>query len=295
VAANQRTVATKKVQYTHDLFADEGLNFVREHADQPFFLYWAFTIPHANNEAGDKGMEVPDYGDYADLDWPEPQKGHAAMISRMDRDIGRLFALLKELKIDDDTLVIFTSDNGPHPEGGVDPDFNNSNGPLRGQKGNVTDGGIRVPFIARWPGRIAAGTTSDAPISFVDVLPTLAELGGAAAPTCLDGADFTPTLLGKQQSELLDRFLYWEFYKYGVQAQSARWGDWKAVRDPKSKRIELYNLASDIAESNDVAADHPDVLKKFEEFFRTARTETPEWPMAGTKPPANASAATSSL
>ncbi|MCC6492492.1 MAG: arylsulfatase [Pirellulales bacterium] len=292
---NQRTVATKKVQYSHDLFAEEGLKFVQEHADRPFFLYWAFTIPHANNEAGEQGMEVPDYGDYKDVDWPEPQKGHAAMISRMDRDIGRMFTLLEELKIDDDTLVIFASDNGPHPEGGVDPAFNDSNGPLRGQKGNVTEGGIRVPFIVRWPGRVAAGTTADAPISFADVLPTLADLGGAETPSCLDGLDFAPTLLGRPQPELSNRFLYWEFYKFGVQAQSARWGDWKAVRDPKSESIELYDLSKDVAEANNVAAEHPDVVQKFAEYFSTARTETPQWPMAGSKPPANAKAAKSSL
>lgn len=286
--AHKQSVASKKVQYTHDLFAEEGLKFVRDHANQPFFLYWGFTIPHANNEAGDEGMEVPDYGPYKNLDWPDPQKGHAAMITRMDRDIGRLFALLKELDIDDDTLVIFSSDNGPHHEGGVDPDFNDSNGPLRGYKGNVTEGGIRVPFIARWPGRIAAGSTSDAPVTFADVMPTLAQIAGAVAPTCLDGVDFTPILLGGEQPELSDRFLYWEFYKYGVQAQSARWGDWKGVRDPISKRIELYDLSADVAEAHNLAAKQPDVLAKFEEYFRTARTETPEWPATPASAPADA-------
>src|SRR5690606_6971582 len=171
----------------HDLIAEEGLRFVGEQKDRPFFLYWAFTIPHANDEAGNDGMEVPHFGEYAKLDWPMPQKGHAAMITRMDRDIGRLLRLLDRLGLADETLVIFASDNGPHQEGGNDPDFNDSNGPLRGYKGNLTEGGVRVPFIARWPGRIAAGTTSDATIYFPDVLPTLAALAGADLPAGVDG------------------------------------------------------------------------------------------------------------
>ena len=136
-------VATKRLQYSHDLFAAEALKFVEDNKDRPFFLYLAFTIPHANNEAGKKGMEVPDYGPYADEDWPEPQKGHAAMITRMDRDIGRLIARLRRLGIERDTLVLFSSDNGPHKEGGADPEFFDSAGPLRGYKRAVYEGGIR--------------------------------------------------------------------------------------------------------------------------------------------------------
>jgi arylsulfatase A-like enzyme len=287
----KHNVSVKKVQYSADLFADEGLKFVRQHKDGPFFLYWAFTIPHANDEAGQQGMEVPDLGEYANLDWPTPQKGHAAMISRMDRDIGRMFALLKELGIDDNTFVIFASDNGPHHEGGNDPDFNDSNGPLRGYKGNVTEGGIREPFIARWPGHVPAGKTTDSPITFADVLPTLAMLSGASAPPNLDGADISPTLAGKSQPELAKRFLYWEWDKDGVQAQASRWGRWKAIRDPKSKKIELYDLANDVGERHNVAAEHPDVVKKFAAFFETARTESLNWPMTGVPGQAHAAAA----
>jgi arylsulfatase A-like enzyme len=278
--AYNNNVAEKKVQYSHDLFADEALKFVHEHKAGPFFLYLTFTIPHANNEAGDEGMEVPDFGQYADRDWPEPEKGFAAMISRMDSDIGRLFALLKELKIDDNTLVVFTSDNGPAREGGHHPDFHDSNGPLRGYKGNVTEGGIRVPFIVRWPGHIKSGTTSDSPISFADMMPTLAGLSGGMAPSEIDGLDLTPTLAGNVQPELADRFLYWEFGKDGVMAQSARWNHWKTVRDPKSQSIELYDLANDIGETRDVAADHPDVIDRFKQFYATARSDSREWPFA---------------
>jgi arylsulfatase A-like enzyme len=276
--ALKHNVAEKKVQYSHDLFANEALKFVREHQAEPFFLYLAFTIPHANDEAGNKGMEVPDYGEYAKFDWPEPQKGYAAMVTRMDGDIGRLLALLKKLKLDENTLVIFTSDNGPHREGGFNPDFFDSNGPLRGYKGNVTEGGIREPFVAWWPGHVPVGKTCDSPITFADMMPTFAALAGGKAPARIDGTDISPTLFGSRQPELSDRFLYWEFDHNGVQAQSSRWGNWKAVRDPKSKRIELYDLATDIGEKHDVAKEHPDVVARFEKFFRTARTESREWP-----------------
>jgi arylsulfatase A-like enzyme len=146
--ALKHNVSSKRVEYSHDLFAEQALKFVRDHKDQPFFLDLSFTIPHANDEAGDKGMEVPSLGEYENKDWPAPQKGYAAMVTRMDGDIGRLFALLKELKIDDNTLVIFTSDNGAHQEGGFNPRFFDSSGPFRGFKGNVTDGGIHEPMIA---------------------------------------------------------------------------------------------------------------------------------------------------
>jgi arylsulfatase A-like enzyme len=276
--ALRHNVAEKKVQYSHDLFAKEALQFVRDHQHEPFFLYLALTIPHANDEAGDRGMEVPDYGQYADLDWPEPQKAHAAMITRMDGDVCRLLELLAELGLDENTLVIFTSDNGPHREGGNDPDFNDSNGPLQGYKGNLTEGGIRVPTIARWPGHVPAGKTCDSPIYFADVMPTLAALCGGQAPSGIDGVDFSPTLLGSNQPELADRFLYWEWNKNGLRNQAARWRNWKALRDPQTKALKLYNLASDVGEEHDVAAQHPDIVAKFNDYFRTARTKSPNWP-----------------
>jgi uncharacterized sulfatase len=278
--AHKRNVAEKKVAYSHDLFAEEALEFVRRHRDELFFLYVAFTIPHANNEAGERGMEVPDYGAYAELDWPEPQMAHAAMITRMDADIGRLLKLIAELGIDDDTLVIFSSDNGPHREAGFDADFNDSNGPLRGYKGGVTEGGIRVPMIARWPGRVPAGDTTESPVSFADIMPTLAALCGGNAPDRIDGLDFSPTLLGSEQPELADRFFYWEWNKKGLRSQSSRWRQWKAVRNPQTGSLAIYNLAADVGETRDLSAQRPDIVAKFDDYFRTARTDSPHWPVA---------------
>jgi arylsulfatase A-like enzyme len=260
--------------------ANAGLGETRPRENQPFFLYLAFTIPHANDEAGDKGMEVPDLGEYANLDWPEPQKGRAAMITRMDASIGQLFSLLKELKIDDNTLVIFSSDNGPAKnEGGCDPNFNDSNGPLRGAKGDLWEGGIREPFIARWPTHVPPGRTSESPVYFPDIMPTLAALGGGKAPAKIDGIDFSPTLLGSNQPELFDRFMYWEYDKDGLKSQAARWRNWKAVKAPHTKPLQLFDLSSDIGEEHNLASAHPDLVAKFNNYIRTARTATPDWPV----------------
>ncbi|WP_428303924.1 arylsulfatase [Lacipirellula sp.] len=277
--AADRGTSSKKIEYSHDLFAEEAFKFVREHAEQPFFLNLAFTIPHCNNEAGANGMETPGYGSYADRDWPEPLKGYAAMMERMDGDVGRLLALIKQLGIDEKTLVIFASDNGaPRDEGGFDAKFFNANGPLRGYKGHVTEAGIRIPLIARWPGHVPAGKTTATPVYFADVMPTFASLAGGNAPQQTDGKDFSPTLAGKNQPEMADRFFYWEFDKLDLQQQGSRWNNWKAIRDPKSGSIELFDLAADIGETKNLAAERPDIVAKFVEFFRTARTDSPYWP-----------------
>ena len=269
-------VATEKIVYSHDLMATEALKFVEDNKDGPFFLYLAITIPHANNEAGRKGMEVPDHGIYADKDWPEPQKGHAAMIGRLDRDMGRLFRKLKDLGIDDNTIVFFTSDNGPHREGGADPEFFDSNGPLRGMKRDLYEGGIRVPMIARWPGRIEAGTTTDHISAFWDVLPTYASLAGAKVPRNTDGLCMVPTLLGKDSRQKQHEFLYWEFHGRGSK-QAVRMGRWKLIRFGAAGKLELYDLETDLGETNNVADEHPDVVAKIEAYLANARTESEFW------------------
>ncbi len=274
-------VATKRVQYSHDLFAADALGFLGENRNRPFFLYLAFTIPHANNESKPDGMEVPSYGPYANEDWPNPQKGHAAMITRMDTDIGRLFARLKSLGLDDETLVLFSSDNGPHKEGGADPAFFDSNGLLRGHKRDLYEGGIRVPLIARWPGRITAGSGTNHVCAFWDVLPTCCELAGVAPPEGIDGLSFLPTLLGQPDRQRKHTYLYWEFHEQGKK-QAVRMGEWKGVRlnvakDPDGP-VELYNLATDIAEENNVADEHPDVVRQITTIMATARTPSEHWP-----------------
>jgi len=252
-------------QYSHDLMAEEALDFVRRSRERPFFLYLAFTIPHQK-------LQVPDLGPYVSESWPDNLKTLAAMVTRMDRDVGRLMALLKELNLDEKTLVIFASDNGAAWR---DKLFNHS-GPLRGYKRDMYEGGIRTPAIARWPGRIKPGGMSDQVWAFWDVLPTLAELTGQPVPPGLDGVSVLPAVLDRKPVEHPP--LYWEFHERGFD-QAARMGDWKAVRHGLKKPIELYDLKSDPAEAKDVAAQHPDVVRRFEEYLKTARTDSEIWPI----------------
>jgi len=278
--------SVQQVTYSHDLFAKESLAFVEKNKDKPFFLYLAYTIPHANNEAGRKGMEVPSFGPYADKDWPEPQKGHAAMITRMDSDIGKLMTRLKELGIDENTLVMFSSDNGPHREGGNNSDFNDSNGLLRGIKRDLYEGGIRVPMLARWPGKIEQGSVSDHISAFWDFLPTCTELAGVKAPDGIDGISMVPTLTGQAAKQKKHEFLYWEFHEQGKK-QAVRMGDFKAVRLNVAKNpngpIELYNLKTDIGEKHNIADQHPGIVAKIAEYMKTARTPSKNWPLPVTR------------
>lgn len=271
--------AKTKAEYSHDLFAKEAAEFIDKNHKRPFFLYLALTIPHANNELGKVGMEVPDDAPYSESPWPQQQRNHAAMVTRMDRDIGRLVEQLQQLGIDDNTLILFSSDNGPHREGGNDPDFFNSSGGLRGIKRSLHEGGIRVPFIARWPGKIAPGSTSDHIGAFWDVLPTLAELAGAKAPANSDGISFLPTLLAREQKA--HEALYWEFHEGGT-VQGVRMGNWKAVRTHGAP-IELYDLSKDQGETRNIASMHPEVVARVEAYLKTARTPSEHWPIAAKK------------
>ncbi len=281
-----QAISTKKVQYSPDLVRDEAIQFVKQHRDQPFFLYWATTIPHANNEAraatGD-GMEVPDYGTYVDRPWPNPDKGQAAMITRLDADVGKLLDTLRELGIDDNTLVMFTSDNGPHHEGGQNTERFDPNGPLRGFKRDLYEGGIRVPLIARWPGTIAAGGTSDHISYFGDAFATLAELTQQPIPQHLDSISMLPTLTGKTAEQRQHDYMYWEFYEQGSK-QAVRSQNWKAVRIPMiTGNTELYDLATDIGETTNVATEHADVVHRLEQMMTEAHVPDPNWPVEKTK------------
>ncbi len=272
-------VASVRGHYSHDLFLQKALAFVGQPHDRPYFLYLALTIPHANNEAREKGMEVPSDAPYADRDWPQPQKNHAAMITYLDAGIGQLMQRLKEAGIDDNTIVCFSSDNGPHREGGGDPDFFDSNGPLRGIKRDLYDGGIRVPFIVRWPGHVKADAVSDLVGANWDVLPTLVEFSNGTAPAGIDGISLATTLLGTENRKQQEHeYLYWEFHERGF-AQAIRWGDIKAVRLKPDATPEIYDVIADPGEMTNLALSRPDLVKQAEDIFSRARTEDAAWPI----------------
>ena len=278
--------ATKRVAYAGDLFAAEAQDFVERNKSRPFFLYLALTAPHGNNERssalGD-GNEVPNDAPYTDRPWNDAQKGHAAMITRMDRDVGALLAQLQRLGLDERTLVIFTSDNGPHREGGpsYDPAFFNAGGPLGGIKRSLKDGGIRVPFIARWPGRIKSGSQSGHVGYFGDMMATFAEVTVARPPANLDSISIAPTLFGRG-AQPKHAFLYWEFYEGGVTQAVLLKGRWKGIRPAvASAPMQLYDLAHDLGEKVDVAAQNSEVVARVTELMRTAHVDNDYWKIPG--------------
>jgi arylsulfatase A-like enzyme len=280
----------KRVTYSHDVIARHALEFIRRHKDQPFFCYVPFTIPHwellvpEDSIAEYRGTfpEPPIMrerrGHYAAQS--EPHAAYAGMVTRMDRDVGRIMALLRELAIDDSTIVFFTSDNGTAMPILKD-DFFEGPSQFRGHKQNLYEGGIRVPMIARWPGKIAARSVNRHPWYFCDFMPTAAELAGGKPPSGVDGISVVPTLRG-DRNQPVHEFMYWELPRYDAKTgtfskeipmQAVRFGGWKAVRPKPDGALELYNLAEDISESRNVAASHPGVLKRIEEYLATARTE----------------------
>jgi arylsulfatase A-like enzyme len=285
--------------YVNDLFTRDAVAFIEQEDRRPFFLYLNYTVPHAELRAPDdatapfrgKFPEQPFANPKADgrqsgaqpdapslgyRSQPEPYAAFAGMITRMDRDVGRLLDLLGRRGLDRTTLVLFTSDNGPHREGGANPQFFNSSGPLRGLKRDLYEGGIRVPMLARWPDTVPAGRVSDHVWAHWDMLPTLAEVGGGKAPSGLDGISMARALKGQPQAAA--PYLYWEFHERGFQ-QAARMGRWKAVRLKNGAPLELYDLQADPKEERDVAAANPAVVAKLEAYFKTARTESQRWPV----------------
>ncbi len=271
-------VASVRVDYAPDLIRDDAIRFMTENKAKPFFLYWCPVQPHANNErqkADGKGSEVPSDAPYTNESWPQAEKDKAANITRLDADVGMFLAKLDELRLTKNTLVLFTSDNGPHKEAGNDPEFFKSSGPFQGFKRSLHDGGIRVPAIIRWPGKATPGKVSDHVWAFCDVLRTVCEVAGVAPPLT-DGISVLPSLddcCFQQKHE----FLYWEFHEGGSQ-QAVRHGDWKAVRR-WGQPLRLFDLKADPGEATDVANQHPDVVKRIEAYLTTARTENPDWPM----------------
>jgi uncharacterized sulfatase len=274
-----RGVAEKKIDYAPDLLAADALRFIRDHKDRPFFLLFALNTPHANNEGENAGMEVPDYGEFAGEAWPDAEKGFATMIRHMDRDVGRILDLLQELQLADDTLVLFTSDNGPHAEGGHDPEFFASNGRLRGIKRDLLEGGIRVPTIAWWPGVIPPGSVSDVPWYHGDVLATAAELAAAEVPDGASGDSFVSAMKGTAESQPWARKspLYWEFYE-GAGAQAVRFGTWKAIRTPIfTGAVQLFDISNDAAESHDHSQRRPDITRHASSLLDRHHTPDARW------------------
>ena len=274
--------STGQVQYSHDLFMEEALEFLDQNKDKSFFLYLPLTIPHDNGEQADSlRFEVPSQGIYADRDWGRKEKDYAAMITRMDEGIGRMVDFLDQTGLSDNTLVFFTSDNGPMRDM-YTTDFFDSNGPLRGAKRDLYEGGMREPFIVKWPGNIAAGSSSDHMGGFWDILPTLLDLAGQPIPENTDGISIKPTLLA-QENQRTHSYLYWEFHE-GSGSQAIRQGDWKAVKlnikvDPDHP-VELYNLSTDLGEEVNIAEQHPGKVKELDQLMKNARTPSSQFPLA---------------
>jgi arylsulfatase A-like enzyme len=275
--------ATEAKVFADDLFTDEAIRFIDDNSAGPFFLYLSLVTPHANNErtkALKNGAYVPDFGPYADKDWSDQDKGHAAMVSRLDHNVGRILEALREQHLDQNTLVIFTSDNGPHNESNHDLKRFNPAGPFSGIKRSLTDGGIRVPMIAWWPGKIAAGNESDHVAYFGDWTATACELAGCELPADRDSISFAPTLLGGDQDK--HEFLYWEFHEGGFKQAALYQGRWKGIRSGSpDSTIRLFDQSADPAESRDVATQHPEIAARIGDYLKSARVEsdnwTPEW------------------
>jgi arylsulfatase A-like enzyme len=268
-----------KAKYAFDEYAKRGYDFVKQNKDKPFFLYLAYTIPHGN-------LIVPELGIYKDKDWPIQFKEWAAMITRMDTEIGKLLDLLKELKIDDNTIIFFSSDNGNpgqydavYPRDANTPTINQffaNQSPTRGGKGNTYDGAFHIPALARWPKQIAPGQTSDFVWAFWDFLPTAADLAGVTPPADIDGISFLPALI-KKGKQKMHEFFYWEY----DQDQLVRYGNWYARKANGKQGIELYDLKNDPAQSKDLAAGHPDIIKRVQEIMRKEHTPSDVWPSPG--------------
>lgn len=265
---NDEKMPLPKGTYANDVFTSESVEFVRRNKENPFFLYLPITAPHQK-------MMVPSLGEYADKDWPESEKIKAAMITRMDAGVGLLMDELKKQGLADNTLVFFTSDNGPHKEG-VDPEFFDSNGPFRGIKRDLYEGGIREPMIAWWPGKIAAGATNDQIWVLYDVLPTLLDIVGAPIPEGRDGISLKTALLEGKPVEHPP--LYWEFYEHGF-SQAVRKGDWKLVKTTTGA-LELYNIPKDPGETTSLSYEHADIVMELMPLLSSMRTNNDHWKLS---------------
>jgi arylsulfatase A-like enzyme len=288
-------------EWAPQLLAEDVRRYLGERAKrspQPFFLFYALNLPHANNEAGPNsplghGMETPGYGEFSSRDWPDVEKGFASAMKFIDDDIGAIMAKLKELNLDDNTIVMLSSDNGAHREAGHEPTFFKSSGEFNGIKRDLTDGGIRVPFIARWPGKIKPGSVSDHVSGFQDLLPTTADLAGAGITAEHDGISFLPTLLESGEQKRHD-FLPWYFNEAGGKRAILKW-PWKLIHlntddtgnrdvspNPKMPSgskplvVQLFNLDQDRTESKNLAKENPAIVAELTAHLKQAWREPNE-------------------
>lgn len=277
--------ASVRQAYVPDLMEQQAMRFLDEHRREPFLLMLTTALPHANGEAGPEGMEVPAYEAFTRPEWPAPQRGLASMISRLDGLVGRLRARLEQLGLAENTIIVFTSDNGPHREGGNDPTFFHSSGPLRGLKRDVYEGGIRVPLLVAWPGRITPGTEEHFVGAFWDLPATLAELAGLKTLPATDGRSFA-RLLTQRQAPAPAPYWYWEFHEGGGK-QGLRQGDWKAVRlhvdSLPHGPLELYDLRTDPGETRNVATGHPAVVRRLDSLMQQAHVPSQLFPFGREK------------
>ena len=287
---NSEKVMLDGKTYSHDLIQEKALQFIRDNEKKSFFAYLPLTIPHAAMQCPEEDVapfrkkfsqfenKIGKYSHGSII--RNPVAAFAGMMTRMDRGIGQILDLLNELDIAENTLVLFTSDNGPHYEGGHQPGFFNSNGPLKGHKRDLYEGGIRVPLIAYWPGKIKSGSVSNHICAHWDLMPTFCELAKISEPNHTDGISYIPALTGKKQKK--HAYLYWEFHSYG-NAQAIRMGDWKGIRlkvkNNPNAPIQLFDLKKDIGETNNIAANHPDIIRRFTKLFKTAHTPSERFPL----------------
>ena len=266
--------------YSADVFLEEISKFIRKEQKQPFFLYFPSQVPHGRSPRDGDEIQVPDVGPYADREWTHLEKLYAAMMTRFDDHVGQIMDLLKELGLDENTVIFFTSDNGDENSYYKYTDRFDATGPLRGKKRFLYEGGIRVPMIVRWPGKIKAQQTSDLPWAAWDFMATFADLAGAEVPEHTDGISVVPTLFGQSDEQVPREYLYWE-YQHGKQ-QAVRMGPWKGIRFGGTKEpIELYDMRKDIGEKNNIAEAHPNIVKRIGEIMKEARQGsefTKYWP-----------------
>jgi len=267
--------------YSQDLFVAEILKFIRENRDSPFFIYFPTQVPHGRAPADGDQIQVPDIGPYADRAWTPGEKLYAAALTRLDGQVGQIIQQLKDLGLDEKTIIFFTSDNGDENSYYRFTKRFEATGPLRGKKRFLYEGGIRVPMVARWPGKIKPAQTSDLPWAGWDVMATFADLAGAERPTESDGISVVPTLFGRPDQQAHRDHMYWEFHM-GKQ-QAVRAGTWKGVRFGGTKEsIELYDLSRDLGETKNVAGDHAEIVQRMDELMRKAREDsefTAFWPL----------------